>query len=111
MATSGSGSSMPPPWRASKDYENRSSRLLTDAASASFAQCTSDACSSCAADHLLGQLESRHPHSPIATEPQLAALVVAIAAINAFNRVNAATRQILGDYVARIVQGAAAAAA
>jgi alkylhydroperoxidase family enzyme len=27
------------------------------------------------------------------TEPQLAALVVAIAAINAFNRVNATTRQ------------------
>ena len=38
------------------------------------------------------------------TEPQLAALVVAIAAINAFNRVNAATRQITGDYVARIVE-------
>src|SRR5271170_6367314 len=41
------------------------------------------------------------------TEPQLAALVVAIAAINAFNRINAATRQITGDYVARIVQAAA----
>jgi AhpD family alkylhydroperoxidase len=41
------------------------------------------------------------------TEPQLAALVVAIATINAFNRVNAATRQITGDYVARIVQAAA----
>ena len=37
-------------------------------------------------------------------EPQLAALVVAIAAINAFNRVNAATRQITGDYVADIVK-------
>jgi AhpD family alkylhydroperoxidase len=45
------------------------------------------------------------------TEPQLAALVVAIATINAFNRVNAATRQITGDYVARIVEAAAGAAA
>ena len=45
------------------------------------------------------------------TEPQLAALVVAIAAINAFNRVNAATRQITGDYVARIVEVAAGAPA
>ena len=45
------------------------------------------------------------------TEPQLAALVVAIAAINAFNRVNAATRQITGDYVARIVEAAAGVAA
>ena len=44
-------------------------------------------------------------------EPQLAALVVAIAAINAFNRVNAATRQITGDYVARIVEASAGAAA
>lgn len=44
------------------------------------------------------------------TEPQLASLVVAIAAINAFNRVNAATRQITGDYVARIVEVEAAAA-
>jgi hypothetical protein len=34
------------------------------------------------------------------TEPQLAALVVAIAAINAFNRVNVATRQITGAFVA-----------
>ena len=32
-------------------------------------------------------------------EAQLAALVVAIAAINAFNRINAATRQITGDWV------------
>jgi AhpD family alkylhydroperoxidase len=38
------------------------------------------------------------------TEPQLAALMVAIATINAFNRVNAATRQITGDYVAGIVE-------
>jgi alkylhydroperoxidase family enzyme len=42
------------------------------------------------------------------TEPQLAALVVAIAAINAFNRLNAATRQITGDFVDRFVEGAAA---
>jgi AhpD family alkylhydroperoxidase len=32
-------------------------------------------------------------------EAQLAALVVAIATINAFNRINAATRQISGDWV------------
>jgi AhpD family alkylhydroperoxidase len=32
-------------------------------------------------------------------EPQLAALVLAIATINAFNRVNAATRQITGNWV------------
>jgi hypothetical protein len=37
--------------------------------------------------------------------------VVAIATINAFNRVNAATRQITGDYVARTVEAAAGAAA
>ncbi len=43
-------------------------------------------------------------------EPQLAALVVAIAAINAFNRLNATTRQISGEWVARIVQMAAQAA-
>lgn len=40
-------------------------------------------------------------------EAKLAALVVAIAAINAFNRMNAATRQITGDYVARFVGAAA----
>jgi AhpD family alkylhydroperoxidase len=45
------------------------------------------------------------------SEPQLAALVVTIATINAFNRVNAATRQITGDYVDRIVEAAAGAAA
>ena len=45
------------------------------------------------------------------SEPQLAALVVAIATINAFNRVNAATRQITGDFVARIVEANAATAA
>jgi AhpD family alkylhydroperoxidase len=44
------------------------------------------------------------------TEPQLAALVVAIAAINAFNRLNAATRQITGEWVDQIAQGAAQAA-
>jgi AhpD family alkylhydroperoxidase len=44
-------------------------------------------------------------------EPQLAALVVAIATINAFNRVNAATRQISGEWVEQIVQPAAAQAA
>ena len=43
-------------------------------------------------------------------EPQLAALVVAIAAINAFNRLNATTRQISGEWVAQIVQTAAHAA-
>ena len=37
-------------------------------------------------------------------EKQLAALVVAIAAINAFNRVNASTRQPTGDHVARVVE-------
>jgi hypothetical protein len=36
---------------------------------------------------------------------------VGIAAINAFNRVSATTRQIAGDYVARIVEAAAGAAA
>jgi alkylhydroperoxidase family enzyme len=43
-------------------------------------------------------------------EPQLAALVVAIAAINAYNRLNAATRQLSGEWVAGIVQRAAQAA-
>lgn len=42
-------------------------------------------------------------------EPQLAALVIAIATINAYNRVNAATRQISGEWVAQIVQTAQAA--
>jgi AhpD family alkylhydroperoxidase len=44
------------------------------------------------------------------SEPQLAALVVAIATINAFNRVNAATRQVTGEWVAGIVQATAEAA-
>jgi AhpD family alkylhydroperoxidase len=41
------------------------------------------------------------------TEEQLAALVVAIATINAFNRLNAATRQTTGGWVAQIVEAAA----
>lgn len=44
------------------------------------------------------------------SEPQLAALVVAIATINAFNRINAATRQPTGEWVAQIVERAAQAA-
>jgi AhpD family alkylhydroperoxidase len=42
------------------------------------------------------------------SEPQLAALAVAIAAINAFNRLNAATRQITGEWVANIIANQAA---
>jgi AhpD family alkylhydroperoxidase len=41
------------------------------------------------------------------SEPRLAALVVAIATINAFNRLNVATRQITGEWVDRIAQTAA----
>ena len=41
------------------------------------------------------------------TEPQLAALVVAIATINAYNRLNAATRQITGEFVDQIARAAA----
>jgi hypothetical protein len=41
---------------------------------------------------------------------RLAALVVAIATINAFNRLNAATRQITGPWVARIAQAPTGAA-
>ena len=44
-------------------------------------------------------------------EVQLAALVVAIATINAFNRINAATRQPAGAYVAAIVEAGLAAKA
>jgi AhpD family alkylhydroperoxidase len=40
-------------------------------------------------------------------EEQLAALVVAIATINAFNRLNATTRQMTGGWVAQIVEAAA----
>ncbi|HEY7693711.1 MAG TPA: carboxymuconolactone decarboxylase family protein [Gaiellaceae bacterium] len=36
-------------------------------------------------------------------EPQLAALVIAIAAINAFNRVNAVTGQVSGEWIGRWV--------
>ncbi len=38
------------------------------------------------------------------TEPQLAALVLSIASINAWNRINAATRQISGDWVEQMIQ-------
>jgi len=38
------------------------------------------------------------------SEPQLAALVVAIATINAYNRLNATTRQITGEWTAKIAQ-------
>jgi len=41
------------------------------------------------------------------SEPQLAALVVAIATINAFNRLNATTRQITGEWVEHVARGAA----
>jgi AhpD family alkylhydroperoxidase len=37
-------------------------------------------------------------------ESQLAALIVTIAAINAWNRINAGTRQITGDWVAGYIQ-------
>jgi AhpD family alkylhydroperoxidase len=37
-------------------------------------------------------------------EAQLAALVVAIAAINAWNRINGATRQISGEWVSRWIE-------
>ena len=37
------------------------------------------------------------------SEEQLAALVVAIATINVFNRLNAATRQVTGEHVAQFV--------
>ena len=43
------------------------------------------------------------------TEGQLAALVVAIAGINAFNRLNAATRQVTGGWVASLVEAPARA--
>jgi AhpD family alkylhydroperoxidase len=44
------------------------------------------------------------------SESQLAALVVAIAATNAFNRLNATTRQITGAWVDQIARAAAKAA-
>jgi AhpD family alkylhydroperoxidase len=37
------------------------------------------------------------------SEPQLSALVISIAGINAWNRINAATRQISGEWVAQLV--------
>lgn len=40
------------------------------------------------------------------SEPQLAALVVAIATINAWNRLMVATRQPTGDYVEQLIHGA-----
>jgi AhpD family alkylhydroperoxidase len=40
-------------------------------------------------------------------EPQLMALTVTIAAINAFNRLNVATRQISGEWVEQIAESAA----
>ena len=43
------------------------------------------------------------------TEQQLAALVIAIATINAYNRVNAVSRQITGRWVAQYVRPAQAA--
>jgi AhpD family alkylhydroperoxidase len=42
------------------------------------------------------------------SEAQLMALVVAIAAINAFNRLNAATRQMTGEWVANFIEQSAA---
>jgi alkylhydroperoxidase family enzyme len=44
------------------------------------------------------------------SEPQLAALVVAIAVTNMANRVNVTTRQISGEWTAHIVQTARQAA-
>jgi len=38
-------------------------------------------------------------------EPQLAALVISIAAINAWNRINATTRQITGEWVGQWIRG------
>ncbi len=38
------------------------------------------------------------------SEPQLAALVVSIATINAWNRLMAATRQLSGEYVEHVIQ-------
>ena len=43
------------------------------------------------------------------TESQLAALVLAIATINAFNRINATTRQITGNWVDRYINQPTAA--
>jgi AhpD family alkylhydroperoxidase len=43
------------------------------------------------------------------SEPQLAALVISIATINAWNRLNAATRQIGGDWAEQVIQAASQA--
>jgi AhpD family alkylhydroperoxidase len=43
-------------------------------------------------------------------EPQLAALVLMIASINAWNRINAVTRQVSGDWVAQFIEPPAQAA-
>ena len=43
------------------------------------------------------------------SEPELAALVVAIATINAYNRLNVASRQIGGEWTAQIAEMAGAA--
>jgi AhpD family alkylhydroperoxidase len=40
------------------------------------------------------------------SEPQLAALVISIATINAWNRLMVATRQLSGEWVERVIQGA-----
>jgi AhpD family alkylhydroperoxidase len=40
------------------------------------------------------------------SEPQLAALVISIATINAWNRLMAATRQLSGEWVEHVIQGA-----
>ena len=45
------------------------------------------------------------------SEEQLAALVVAIAAINTFNRINATTRQMTGGWVEQIVEASVREAA
>jgi AhpD family alkylhydroperoxidase len=45
------------------------------------------------------------------TEPQLAALVLAIATINTYNRLNVGTRQVTGAWVDRIAQASVQAAA
>jgi AhpD family alkylhydroperoxidase len=44
------------------------------------------------------------------SEPQLAALVLMIASINAWNRINATTRQVSGDWVAQFIEPAKQAA-
>ena len=44
------------------------------------------------------------------SEPQLAALVLSIAMINTWNRLNAATRQVSGDWVENLIQKAGQAA-